>query len=193
MLLPIRVLLPLFAGCVSISASLVALASPPERGNAKCVVEDIDTPTMPACVIESRKGVLYIPKKYWMHPAFNRYGLSAFTVESFGRVYINRAGRIVIRDVAFMDNAPDEFHHGLVRINRDGMWGYADPTGRIIVPVKYSCAINEVDTSRNAGDMPPNSHPFITGDSRLKFGFEIVSSPPRLCGCGKREAVSTSA
>lgn len=153
MLLPIRVLLPLFAGCVSISASLVALASPPERGNAKCVVEDIDTLTMPACVIESRKGVLYIPKKYWMHPAFNRYGLSAFTVESFGRVYINRAGRIVIRDVAFMDNAPDEFHHGLVRINRDGMWGYADPTGRIIVPVKYSCAINEVDTSRNAGPL----------------------------------------
>lgn len=153
MQLPIRILLPLFAVCINISTSLVALASPPERDKVKCVVEDIDTPTMPACVIESRKGVLYIPKEYWMHPAFNRYGLSAFTIESFGRVYINRAGRIVIRDVAFMDNAPDEFHHGLVRINRDGMWGYADPTGRIIVPVKYSCAINEADTSKGAGPL----------------------------------------
>ena len=43
------------------------------------------------------------------------------------------------------------------------------------------------------GDVPPKSQPFITGDSRLRFGFELVSSPPRLCGCGKREAVSTSA
>jgi hypothetical protein len=97
---------------------------------------------MPACVIQSRNGVLFIPKKYWMHPAFNRYGLSAFTTESFGRVYINRSGRIVIRDVGFMDNGPDEFHHGLVRINRDEMWGYADSSGRIVVPVKYSCAMN---------------------------------------------------
>ncbi len=45
---------------------------------APCVVEDIDTPTMPACVVQSRNGALFIPKKYWMHPAFNRYGLSAF-------------------------------------------------------------------------------------------------------------------
>ncbi|HEY1575946.1 MAG TPA: hypothetical protein VGF82_02620 [Terracidiphilus sp.] len=61
MLLPIRVLLLLFAVYVSVSASLVAVAFPSEEGKAKCVVEDIDTPTMPACVIESRKGVLYIP------------------------------------------------------------------------------------------------------------------------------------
>jgi hypothetical protein len=100
---------------------------------------------MPACVIESRNGILYIPKKYWKYPAFNRYGLSAFTIDSFGRVYINRAGRIVIRDVAFMDNAPDDFHHGLVRINRDEMWGYADSTGRVVVPLKYSCALNFAD------------------------------------------------
>jgi hypothetical protein len=136
--LPIRVFLTLFAVCINISANPVALACAPEKANAKCVVEDIDTARMPACVIESRNGVLYIPKKYWMHPDFNRYGLSAFTIDSFGLVYINRAGRIVIRDVSFMDNAPDEFHHGLVRIDRDGKWGFADPTGRIIVPLKYS-------------------------------------------------------
>jgi hypothetical protein len=112
---------------------------------ASCVVEDIDTPRMPACVIQSRNGVLFIPKKYWMHPAFNQYGLSAFTIESFGRVYIDRSGRIVIRNVGFMDNGPDEFHHGLVRVNRDEMWGYADASGRIVVPLKYSCAINSED------------------------------------------------
>jgi len=110
-----------------------------------CVVEDLDIPRMPACVIQSRKGVLLIPKKYWMHPAFNHYGLSAFTIDSFGRAYVNRSGRIVIRDVGFIDNGPDEFHHGLVRINRDEMWDYADASGRIIVPIKYSCAINLED------------------------------------------------
>jgi hypothetical protein len=114
-----------------------------------CVVEDMDTPTMPACVVQSRNGVLLIPEKYWMHPAFNRYGLSAFTIESFGRVYINRSGRVVIRDVGLMDNGPDEFHHGLVRVNRDGKWGYADPSGTIVVAVKYSCAIN----SENIGPL----------------------------------------
>jgi hypothetical protein len=121
------------------------VASAQTSKQASCVVEDIDTPTMPACVVQSGNGGLFIPKKYWMHAAFNRYGLSAFTIESFGRVYINRSGRIIIRNVGLMDNGPDEFHHGLVRVNRDKMWGYADPSGRIVVPVKYSCAINSDD------------------------------------------------
>jgi hypothetical protein len=125
--------------------TLNGLASPQTSKQAPCIVEDIDTASMPACVVQSRKGVLLIPKKYWMHPAFNRYGLSPFTIDSFGRVYINRSGRIVIRDVGSMDNGPDEFHHGLVRINRDVMWGYADASGRIVVPVKYACAINFED------------------------------------------------
>ena len=130
------------AVCVLAFFGLCGFASPQATKHASCVVEDIGTPTMPACVIQSRDGVLFIAKKYWMHPAFNRYGLSAFTVESFGRVYINRSGRIVIRNVALMDNGPDEFHHGLVRVTDEAMWGYADPSGRIVVPVKYSCAIN---------------------------------------------------
>ncbi len=35
--------------------------------------------------------------------------------------------------------------------------------------------------------------PFITAILWFRFVVEIVSSPPRLCGSGKREAVSTSA
>jgi hypothetical protein len=131
--------------CLLAFFTLCGFASAQTSKQASCVVEDIDTPTMPACVVQYRNGALFIPKKYWMHPAFNRYGLSAFTIESFGRVYINRSGCVVIRNVALMDNGPDEFHHGLVRVNREAMWGYADPFGRIVVPVKYSCAINTED------------------------------------------------
>jgi len=117
------------------------------------VVEDREIPMMPKCVIQSRNGALFIPKRYWMYPSFNQYGLAPFTIESFGRVYLNRAGRVVIRDVASMDNAPDEFHHGLVRIERDGKWGYADPLGRIIVPLEYSCALNYKDQYQDIGPL----------------------------------------
>src|SRR4051812_3127707 len=96
--------------------SFFTLASAQASKQAPCVIDDTQTPCMPACVVQSRKRALFIPKRYWMHPAFNRYGLSAFTINSFGAVYINRSGRIVIRNVALMDNGPDEFHHGLVRV-----------------------------------------------------------------------------
>ena len=131
--------------CLLAWFTLCGFASAQTAKQASCVVEGIDMPTMPPCVVQARNGTLFIPKKYWTHPEFNRYGLSTLTIESFGRVYINRSGRIVIRNVALMDNAPDEFHHGLVRVNREAMWGYADPSGRIVVPVKYSCAINFED------------------------------------------------
>jgi hypothetical protein len=127
-----------------------SLRSPRE---SPCVVEDIDEPSMPACVVQAQNDAFYIPKKYWMHPTFNRYGLSAFTIQSFGRVYINHSGRIVIRDVAMIDNGPDDFHHGFVRINRDEMWGYSDPSGRIVVPVKYSCALNYKDQYQDYGPL----------------------------------------
>lgn len=121
--------------------------------HAQCVADDVDTPTMPSCVIQSSNGSLFIPKRYWKHPSFNQYGLAAFTILSFGRVYINQTGRIVIRDVALIDNAPDEFHHGVVRIERDGKWGYADPSGQIIVPMQYSCALNSQDQNTDVGPL----------------------------------------
>src|SRR5579863_5714907 len=109
-----RLAIPLVAAWFSILMTTATAQSLRSSQESPCVVEDIDTPNMPACVIQARHGVLYIPKKYWMHPTFNRYGLSAFTIKSFGRVYINHTGRIVIRDVGSIDNGPDDFHHGLV-------------------------------------------------------------------------------
>ncbi|MGB6160106.1 MAG: WG repeat-containing protein [Acidobacteriaceae bacterium] len=131
----------LIVTALALFVSAQSILSQSEK-STRCVVKDIDTPTMPKCVIQPRNGELFIPKRYWMYPSFNQYGLAPFTILSFGRVYVNRTGRIVIRDVAFMDNAPDEFHHGLVRIEHEGKWGYADPTGKIIVPTQYSCALN---------------------------------------------------
>ena len=147
----------------SVAVALLTAGFNPIRpqSHTPCVVEDKDTPTMPRCVIESHHGALVIPRRYWMYPSFNKYGLAAFTILSFGRVYIDRDGRIVVRDVAFMDSGPDDFHHGLVRIERDGMWGYADPSGHIVVPMKYSCALNCKDQYADVG-------PFLCVGCRMK-------------------------
>jgi len=132
--------------------SVCAPASPQSGPETSCSVKDLDGPIMPACVIRSHNGIDFIPRKYWIGLTFNRYGLSVFWVESKGAVYINRSGRIIIRDVAFIDNGPDDFHHGLVRIHRDKLWGFADSSGRIVVPVQYSCALNYRD---KLGDVGP--------------------------------------
>jgi hypothetical protein len=108
---------------------------------------------MPACVIQHRGDALYIPKKYWMYPKFNRYGLAGFIIMDFGRVYVNHTGKVVIRDVANYDNGVDEFHHGLVRIERDGKYGFADPKGRVVLAAQYICAMNYEGV---AGDFGPS-------------------------------------
>lgn len=145
----IRLALLLLLVYLSTSFSPFTTAQSQAPQPASCIVDD-DLLFLPACVIRSRKDVLYVPHKYWKQAAFNHYGLSALTITSLGNVYINRVGRIVIRDVATMDNGPDEFHHGLVRIDRDGKWGFADPNGRTVVPIEYSCALNYAGTSIDA-------------------------------------------
>jgi hypothetical protein len=52
-----------------------------------------------------------------------------------------------------MDNATDEFHHGVVRLERNGRWGYADSSGQIIVPMQYSCALNYKDQYTDIGPL----------------------------------------
>jgi hypothetical protein len=150
--LAFRLASPLLAACFSLSMPQSATQSPGSPQVPPCVVDD-DMPIMPACVIHARDNALYIPKKYRTHSTFNRYELSAFWIKSFGPVYINHSGRIVIRDVAIMDNGPDDFHHGIVRINHDQMWGYADPSGQIVVPVKYSCTLNYKDKYQDIGPL----------------------------------------
>ena len=89
----LRKAISLFVAALVLSIPVRSQVAP----RSPCVVADIDTPTMPACVIRSQHGGMFIPSRYWMHPAFNQYGLAPFTIQSFGRVYVNRRGRIVIQ------------------------------------------------------------------------------------------------
>ena len=52
---------------------------------------------------------------------------------------INKQGRELFR-VYWFDNGPDYFSDGRIRMIRDGLIGYADKEGRIVIPPAYQCA-----------------------------------------------------
>ena len=93
---------------------------------------------VPACAIETlhdRTQVIakYVPAMF----ASTSERLTAVFLPT-GWVYIDRHGMVVVSDVAVMDNGASDFHHGLVRVTRDGRWGLADTHGRLVVPFKYN-------------------------------------------------------
>ena len=78
MSLAFRLARPLLIACFSLSMPLSAAQSPRSPQKPPCVVEDIDTPTMPACVIQAHNDALYIPRKYWITRPSTAMGSPAF-------------------------------------------------------------------------------------------------------------------
>lgn len=58
-----------------------------------------------------------------------------------GWIYVDAKGKVVIRGVATLDNGPEDFHNGLVRVKKNGKWGYADKRGRLVIPTVYDGAL----------------------------------------------------
>lgn len=146
--------------CSFLCAAILSIppaCSMPAHGQSEkpavCQVEDADVYFRPSCVVQIHHGHPFIKKKYLKYMTFNEYGLTALLVQSFGAMYVDHNGRVVVRDVALIDNGPDDFHHGLVRIMHDGQYGYADPSGRIVVPEKYPCAFNLTDEYTDIGPL----------------------------------------
>jgi WG containing repeat len=112
--------------------------------------------TLPPCALETRNGETFVSRKYL--PLF--FGVHADALGSAGKgtngfaysavagqgwVYFDHTGRIVVRNVATMDNGPNAFHHGLVRIMRDGKWGLVDVRGKIVTPLTYDGMLDYQD------------------------------------------------
>ena len=49
-------------------------------------------------------------------------------------MYVSRKGKVVIWGVPVMDNGADSFHDGLVRIVRNGKYGFANRGGEVVIP-----------------------------------------------------------
>lgn len=56
-----------------------------------------------------------------------------------GPYAVDRAGKILFK-MFWFDNGPDYFSDGLVRIVENGLIGYADETGKIVIKPQYGCA-----------------------------------------------------
>ncbi len=67
--------------------------------------------------------------------------LGWMATKDFGWFLIHKNKGIIIWGVATMDNGPDYFADGLVRIQRKKKWGFADSAGKIIVAPIYDGAL----------------------------------------------------
>jgi hypothetical protein len=100
---------------------------------------------VPPCAIRHVEGHLQVVRSHMASRSFNKYGLTPIFLPDVGWTYVGRSGFIVIQNVAIMDNGANEFHHGLVRLTRDGKWGLADPHGKLVVPLQSDGALDYVE------------------------------------------------
>jgi hypothetical protein len=93
---------------------------------------------LPACAIETRHGQSFVARRF-LPQLFTaeRNPLVAVNLPVSGWSYIDRRGKVVVRNVATMDNFANAFHYGLVRVSVGGKWGLADMRGRLVAPLRY--------------------------------------------------------
>jgi hypothetical protein len=103
---------------------------------------DFERGEVPNCLRESATGDLSIAPELVNDLAFDSHGLAAVRSPKEGWMYVSRSGKVVIKGVPVMDNGADAFHDGLVRIVRNGKYGFANRAGQIVIPTIYDGAMN---------------------------------------------------
>jgi hypothetical protein len=76
-------------------------------------------------------------------------------------IRVDRKGKVVLVGVATLDNGPDPFRSGLVRVRSKGKWGYAEESGRFRIPAEYDGAL-----------------PFTAGKAKACKGCQEVCATP---------------
>ena len=94
------------------------------------------------CLHAAPSGALFLSPEvlHTMDFPSNKKLPAALFSTQLGWIYVDRKGRVIIRDVAPFDNGADEFHEGLVRFRKNGKWGFAAPNGIVVIPAKYDGA-----------------------------------------------------
>jgi hypothetical protein len=102
---------------------------------------DLQRGEVPNCIFVSVSGRLLVEKKYLKELTFDSFGLAAVLSLQHGWMYLNRKGQVLITGVPPMDNGPDPFHDGLVRVVEYKKYGFANRSGRIVIPAIYDGAM----------------------------------------------------
>ena len=99
-----------------------------------------DIAPYPNCVFQDDQGNLFIAQKYVKELEFDSYGLAVVFHEvpsGHHFMYVNRQGRVVVKDVPGSDNWAEGFSDGLVTICVNKKCGFADRYGKIVIAPKY--------------------------------------------------------
>jgi hypothetical protein len=94
------------------------------------------------CLQKGPNGDLLINQKVLKNLQFDSYGLSPVLSNTNGWMYVSRAGKVLITGVPVMDNGPDTFHDGLVRVVKNNKYGFSDRQGHLVIPPAYDGALN---------------------------------------------------
>jgi len=103
--------------------------------NGKNQIEDY-----PNCIFQDSQGNLYVAEQYLTKLKFNSYGLAVVWDNDPARpqfMYVDRKGHSIVQGVTIYDNWAAEFSDGLVSINVNKKYGYADPQGQFVIAPKY--------------------------------------------------------
>jgi hypothetical protein len=102
-----------------------------------------DIASYPNCVFQDDQGNLFIAQEYLNKLEFDSHGLAVVFHEVHSGhlfMYVNRKGRVIIKDVPSSDNWAEEFSDGFVRIFVNKKYGFANRQGKIVIAPKYDGA-----------------------------------------------------
>jgi hypothetical protein len=106
----------------------------------KFYAAEVDEMGAPFGYLNARGDTIILPGTY-------DYGYMD-TIRNFGMVIEKGTGRIlgidrhgsVLYEVFKYDNGPDPVESGLFSILENGKIGYADETGKVVIPARFDCA-----------------------------------------------------
>lgn len=137
----ILVLLLLLTGRVGQTAAAQSESNQGSATATSCLF-DFESGEVPNCLRQDAKGNLFVASPILKQLHFDSHGLASVLSRKAGWMYVNRNGKVVISGVPSMENGPDSFHDGLVRIVKDEKYGFANRQGQIVVPPIYDGAMN---------------------------------------------------
>jgi hypothetical protein len=130
------------AGVQTQDVSVESSRHPAGASNASSCVFDFERGEIPECVRGSAIGELVIVPQVLKELRFESHGLASVWSRKLGWMYVDRKGKVVIGGVPSIDSGPDSFHDGLVRIVKNGKYGFANRRGKIVVAAIYDGALN---------------------------------------------------
>jgi hypothetical protein len=111
-----------------------------ERGRGTPCLFDFERGEVPNCVFTRPDRTRFVSAQYLRSLSFDSGGLATVRVDD-GWMYVDRYGKALITGVPTFDNGPDYFNDGLVRFVKDGKYGFANRTGRVVIQPIYDGAM----------------------------------------------------